>query len=104
MDILTPIAVEALHLATLLCQYGYFFPVGDAKTLHVKDDSSLYRFQVSHFSSSAIKLKSQASLRLSMGLISERLACERGMCNAYEKLSRNRQSRVGSDIALDLSG
>ena len=40
-------AVEALHLASLLCQYGYFFPVGEAKTLQVKDDSSLYRFQAS---------------------------------------------------------
>ena len=71
--------MEALHLATLLCQYGYFFPVGDAKTLHVKDDSSLYRFQVSHFSSFAINLKSQASLHLNMSWISGRLACEQGM-------------------------
>lgn len=31
----------------MLCQYGYFFPVNDSKTLTLKDDSSLYRFQVS---------------------------------------------------------
>jgi len=42
-------SVEALHLASLLCQYGYFFPVGDAKTLQVKDDSSLYRFQTPYY-------------------------------------------------------
>lgn len=40
-------AVEALHIGNLLCQYGYFFPVSDTKNLVVKDDSSLYRFQVS---------------------------------------------------------
>lgn len=40
-------AAEAIHLANLLCQYGYFFPVGESRSLIVKDDSSLYRFQVS---------------------------------------------------------
>ena len=38
--------VEAIHIANLLCQHGYFFPVGECKNLLVKDDSSLYRFQV----------------------------------------------------------
>ncbi|XP_076390843.1 uncharacterized protein LOC100874850 isoform X4 [Megachile rotundata] len=38
-------SVEAVHIANQLCQYGYFFPVNDSKTLTVKDDSSLYRFQ-----------------------------------------------------------
>ena len=38
--------LEAVHLASLLCQYGYIFPVTDTKTLSVKDDSTLYRFQV----------------------------------------------------------
>ena len=38
---------EALHFASLLCQYGYFFPVTDTKNLTVKDDGTLYRFQVS---------------------------------------------------------
>ena len=33
-------------MANLLCQHGYFFPVGDNRNLSVKDDSSLYRFQV----------------------------------------------------------
>ncbi|XP_071108132.1 regulator of G-protein signaling 7-like isoform X2 [Haliotis cracherodii] len=36
---------EALHLAQLLCQYGYFFPITDNKNLVVKGDISLYRFQ-----------------------------------------------------------
>ncbi|XP_043797222.1 regulator of G-protein signaling 11 isoform X6 [Apis laboriosa] len=36
---------EAVHIANQLCQYGYFFPVNDSKTLTVRDDSSLYRFQ-----------------------------------------------------------
>lgn len=39
-------ATEALHLASLLCHYGYFFPITDSKNLNVKDDGSLYRFQV----------------------------------------------------------
>ncbi|XP_022236282.1 regulator of G-protein signaling 7-like, partial [Limulus polyphemus] len=36
--------VEAIHLANLLCQHGYFFPVNDTK-FALKDDSTLYRFQ-----------------------------------------------------------
>ncbi|XP_064609323.1 regulator of G-protein signaling 7-like [Liolophura sinensis] len=36
---------EALHLANLLCQHGYFFPITDVKNLSVKDDGSFYRFQ-----------------------------------------------------------
>ena len=39
-------STELLHLASLLCQFGYFFPVADNKSLTVKDDGSLYRFQV----------------------------------------------------------
>ncbi|XP_076297606.1 regulator of G-protein signaling 11 isoform X2 [Lasioglossum baleicum] len=40
---------EAVHIANQLCQYGYFFPVNDSKTLAVKDDSSLYRFQTPYY-------------------------------------------------------
>lgn len=40
---------EALHLANLLCQHGYFFPVNDNKPLTIKDDSTLYRFQTPYF-------------------------------------------------------
>ncbi|XP_043282665.1 regulator of G-protein signaling 9 isoform X2 [Venturia canescens] len=40
---------EAVHLANQLCQYGYFFPVNDSKTLTIKDDSSLYRFQTPYY-------------------------------------------------------
>lgn len=43
------LTVEAVHIANQLCQYGYFFPVNDSRTLTVKDDSSLYRFQVLAF-------------------------------------------------------
>ena len=39
-------SLEALHLASLLCQHGYFFPVTETKNLNVKDDGTLYRFQV----------------------------------------------------------
>lgn len=39
-------SLEAVHIANQLCNYGYFFPVSDSKNLIVKDDSSLYRFQV----------------------------------------------------------
>ncbi|XP_051155058.1 uncharacterized protein LOC127277749 isoform X3 [Leptopilina boulardi] len=42
-------SVEAVHIANQLCQYGYFFPVNDSKTLAVKDDSSLYRFQTPYY-------------------------------------------------------
>ncbi|XP_071450480.1 regulator of G-protein signaling 7 [Hetaerina americana] len=42
-------SVEAVHLANILCQSGYFFPVGDTKSLSVKDDSSLYRFQTPYY-------------------------------------------------------
>jgi len=41
--------VEAVHLANLLCQFGYYFPVSEQKNLLVKDDSSLYRFQSPYF-------------------------------------------------------
>ncbi|OQR74202.1 regulator of G-protein signaling 7-like [Tropilaelaps mercedesae] len=45
-----PVAQEALHLANLLCQHGYFFPVGEnAKTYTIKDDSTLYRFQATEY-------------------------------------------------------
>jgi hypothetical protein len=44
--ILCVFVVEAVHIGNQLCQYGYFFPVSDSKNLVVKDDSSLYRFQV----------------------------------------------------------
>jgi regulator of G-protein signaling len=40
---------EALNMANQLCQHGYFFPVNDSKTLVVKDDSSLYRFQSPYY-------------------------------------------------------
>ncbi|XP_023317556.1 regulator of G-protein signaling 9 isoform X1 [Trichogramma pretiosum] len=42
-------SVEAVHIANQLCQYGYFFPVNDSRTLTVKDDSSLYRFQTPYY-------------------------------------------------------
>ncbi|XP_039961051.1 uncharacterized protein LOC120775105 isoform X1 [Bactrocera tryoni] len=40
---------EALSIANQLCLHGYFFPVNDTKTLAVKDDSSLYRFQTPYY-------------------------------------------------------
>lgn len=40
---------EALNMGNQLCQHGYFFPVNDSKTLIVKDDSSLYRFQSPYY-------------------------------------------------------
>lgn len=40
---------EALNIANQLCLHGYFFPVSDSKTLVVKDDSSLYRFQTPYY-------------------------------------------------------
>ncbi|KRG07377.1 uncharacterized protein LOC6585851 isoform X3 [Drosophila mojavensis] len=40
---------EALNIANQLCLHGYFFPVSDSKSLTVKDDSSLYRFQTPYY-------------------------------------------------------
>ncbi|XP_067642241.1 uncharacterized protein [Eurosta solidaginis] len=40
---------EALNIANQLCLHGYFFPVNDTKSLTVKDDSSLYRFQTPYY-------------------------------------------------------
>ena len=54
-------AVEAVHLANLLCQFGYYFPVNELKNLMVKDDSSLYRFQVSK---TTIEIKSVHNNRM----------------------------------------
>ena len=48
-NILFNISVEAVHLANLLCQFGYYFPIGELKNLLVKDDSSLYRFQSPYY-------------------------------------------------------
>ncbi|XP_050533395.1 regulator of G-protein signaling 11 isoform X2 [Daktulosphaira vitifoliae] len=49
MDRLTVDETEAVHIANMLCQYGYFFPVNDSKNLTLKDDSSLYRFQIPYY-------------------------------------------------------
>lgn len=49
MDRLQIEETEALSIANLLCLHGYFFPVNDSKTLTVKDDSSLYRFQTPYY-------------------------------------------------------
>lgn len=40
--------VEATHLATLLLQYGYLFPVIE-DALTVKEDGTLYRLQRPYF-------------------------------------------------------
>lgn len=37
---------EVLHLGSFFCHLGYIYPVFDMKT-SLKDDSTLYRFQVS---------------------------------------------------------
>jgi len=42
-------SLEAVHLANLLCQFGYYFPINELKNLLVKDDSSLYRFQTPYY-------------------------------------------------------
>ena len=37
---------ESLHVATLLCKFGYFFQVSENGNHIVKEDGELYRFQV----------------------------------------------------------
>ena len=44
---LASFTAEALHLAHLMAAHGYFFPVED-HVLTVKNDGTLYRFQVSY--------------------------------------------------------
>uniref|UniRef100_A0AC35TPS6 RGS domain-containing protein n=1 Tax=Rhabditophanes sp. KR3021 TaxID=114890 RepID=A0AC35TPS6_9BILA len=40
--------IEALHLASLLLQYGYIFPVIE-QSMNVKDDNTLYRIQLPYY-------------------------------------------------------
>lgn len=40
---------EALHLASLLCKYGYFFHVAENNSTVVKEDGELYRFQAPYY-------------------------------------------------------
>lgn len=49
MERLTIEESEALSIANQLCLHGYFFPVNDTRSLVVKDDSSLYRFQARYY-------------------------------------------------------
>lgn len=49
MDHLSIEESEALNISNQLCFHGYFFPINDGKTLVVKDDSSLYRFQTPYY-------------------------------------------------------
>lgn len=60
--------VEAVKMAILLCHYGYIFPVGDLRNLTVKEDASLYRFQVS-MSSSIAEQFGYVSYKLSIYVI-----------------------------------
>ena len=39
-------AEEALHLATFLCKYGYYFHATTNNSAAVKEDGELFRFQV----------------------------------------------------------
>jgi hypothetical protein len=40
---------EALHLASLLCYYGYFFHVTTNGAVQIKEDNELFRFQAPYF-------------------------------------------------------
>ncbi len=40
---------EALHLASILCKYGYFFHITLNNITEVKEDNELYRFQAPYF-------------------------------------------------------
>ncbi|CAF0877532.1 unnamed protein product [Adineta ricciae] len=42
-------SVEALHLASLLCYYGYFFHVTTNGAVQIKEDNELFRFQAPYF-------------------------------------------------------
>ena len=44
-----PILAEALHLASLLCYYGYFFHVTTNGAVQIKEDNELFRFQAPYF-------------------------------------------------------
>jgi regulator of G-protein signaling len=40
---------EALHLASLLCYFGYFFHVTTNGAVQIKEDNELFRFQAPYF-------------------------------------------------------
>ncbi|UJR23707.1 hypothetical protein I4U23_026688 [Adineta vaga] len=42
-------SIEALHLASLLCYYGYFFHVTTNGAVQIKEDNELFRFQAPYF-------------------------------------------------------
>jgi hypothetical protein len=42
-------SAEALHLASLLCYYGYFFHVTTNGAVQIKEDNELFRFQAPYF-------------------------------------------------------
>ncbi|CAF0794481.1 unnamed protein product [Rotaria sordida] len=42
-------SIEACHLASLLCYYGYFFHVTTNGAVQIKDDNELFRFQAPYF-------------------------------------------------------
>lgn len=41
-------SAEAIHLGSLVAAHGYIFPISD-HVLTLKDDGTLYRFQVEEF-------------------------------------------------------
>ncbi|CAF5205669.1 unnamed protein product, partial [Rotaria magnacalcarata] len=42
-------SAEALHFASLLCYYGYFFHVTTNGAVQIKEDNELFRFQAPYF-------------------------------------------------------
>ncbi|CAF1167305.1 unnamed protein product [Adineta ricciae] len=42
-------SAEALHLASLLCYYGYFFHITTNGAVQIKDDNELFRFQAPYY-------------------------------------------------------
>jgi len=40
---------EALHLASLLCYYGYFFHITTNGAVQIKEDNELFRFQAPYY-------------------------------------------------------
>ena len=49
LDLLLFSLAEALHLASLLCYFGYFFHVTTNGAVQIKEDNELFRFQAPYF-------------------------------------------------------
>ena len=91
------VAVEAVHLANLLCQFGYYFPIGELKNLLVKDDSSLYRFQSPYYWPSQHHTPDNIEYAIYLAKRSQQRKREKHCLEEYEVDSYNNLKKILSN-------